>query len=136
MPHGRGRGPAAEQDVAAPPMLFVPSEHHGRLVIMAMLVYAGKVEVGERAVAPFRALATPLAETIGPKPYPKMYEPVGRRPEEVARWMFIDSVDGRAAETIVEHLRASTARMAVAQIRVLGGAMARVPAEATAFAHR
>jgi hypothetical protein len=50
--------------------------------------------------------------------------------------MFVDSVDGRAAETIVEHLRASTAQMAVAQIRVLGGAMARVPADATAFAHR
>jgi hypothetical protein len=42
----------------------------------------------------------------------------------------------QAAEAIVEHLNASTAAMAVAQLRVLGGAMARVPAEATAFAHR
>ena len=50
--------------------------------------------------------------------------------------MFIDSVDDRAAETIVEHLRASSAQMAVAQLRILGGAMARVPVEATAFAHR
>jgi FAD/FMN-containing dehydrogenase len=40
------------------------------------------------------------------------------------------------AETIVDHLQASKAQMAVAQIRVLGGAMARVPADATAFAHR
>ncbi|MGH7596834.1 MAG: BBE domain-containing protein [bacterium] len=39
-------------------------------------------------------------------------------------------------EAIVTHLQASTASMAVAQIRVLGGAMARVPADATAFAHR
>ena len=37
---------------------------------------------------------------------------------------------------MVEHLQASTAPMAVAQLRVLGGAMARVPADATAFAHR
>jgi hypothetical protein len=36
----------------------------------------------------------------------------------------------------VEHLRASTAPLVVAQLRVLGGAMARVPADATAFAHR
>lgn len=36
----------------------------------------------------------------------------------------------------MERLRASTARMAVTQIRVLGGAMARVPSDATAFAHR
>ena len=37
---------------------------------------------------------------------------------------------------ILEHIRASNASMAVAQLRVLGGAMARVHADATAFAHR
>ncbi len=121
----------------AAPMPFVPAVHHGRLVIMAMLVYTGEVEAGERTIAPFRALATPLADTVGPKPYPQMYEPTGPGPdEEVARSLFIDSVDSRVAETIVEHLQASTAPLAVAQLRVLGGAMARVPAEATAFAHR
>jgi hypothetical protein len=55
---------------------------------------------------------------------------------EQARAVFYRSVDRRAAEAIVDHLQASTASLAVAQIRVLGGAMARVPAEATAFAHR
>ena len=121
----------------AAPMPFVPAVHHGRLVIMAMLVYTGEVGAGERTIAPFRALATPLADTVGPKPYPQMYEPTGPGPdEEVARSLFIDSVDSRVAETIVEHLQASSAPLAVAQLRVLGGAMARVPAEATAFAHR
>ncbi len=60
----------------------------------------------------------------------------GSHPVAAARSMFVDAVDRRAAETIVDHLQASTAPRAVAQIRVLGGAMARVPAEATAFAHR
>ena len=50
--------------------------------------------------------------------------------------MFLDGVDLRAAETIVEHLRAATSPMAATQLRVLGGAVARVPADATAFAHR
>jgi len=50
--------------------------------------------------------------------------------------MFIDTVDEQAARTILEHLQASTAPLSVAQLRVLGGAMARVPVEATAFAHR
>jgi FAD/FMN-containing dehydrogenase len=50
--------------------------------------------------------------------------------------MFIDVVDRRVAETIIDHLQTSTAPMRVAQLRVLGGAMARVPVEATAFAHR
>jgi FAD/FMN-containing dehydrogenase len=54
--------------------------------------------------------------------------------------LFLDRVDGAVAEVIVdrieEHMRTSGAQMAVAQLRVLGGAMARVPADATAFAHR
>jgi FAD/FMN-containing dehydrogenase len=37
---------------------------------------------------------------------------------------------------IVDHLQGSSAPRPVAQIRVLGGAIARVPVEATAFAHR
>ena len=123
--------------MVAPPMPFLPAEAHGKLVIMAMLVYAGEVDEGERAIAPFRALATPLADTVGPKPYPQMYEPAEPGPdEEVARSLFIDTVDSGVAEKIVEHLQASTAPLAVAQIRVLGGAMARVSADATAFTHR
>src|SRR5215207_6442700 len=123
--------------MVAPPMPFLPAEAHGKLVIMAMLVYAGEVDEGERAIAPFRALATPLADTVGPKPYPQMYEPAEPGPdEEVARSLFIDTVDSGVAEKIVEHLRASTAPLAVAQIRVLGEAMARVSADATAFTHR
>ncbi|MGH2354088.1 MAG: BBE domain-containing protein, partial [Chloroflexota bacterium] len=50
--------------------------------------------------------------------------------------LFLDAIDRRAAETIIEHVQASTAFMPVAQLRVLGGAVARVPADATAFAHR
>jgi hypothetical protein len=51
--------------------------------------------------------------------------------------MFVDTIDTETAATIVEHLRASDAPMrVVAQLRALGGAMARVPADATAFAHR
>ena len=123
--------------MVAPPMPFLPPEAHGQLVIMALLCYAGEVDEGERAIAPFRALATPLADTVGPKPYPQMYEPAEPGPdEEVARSLFIDTVDSGVAEKIVEHLRASTAPLAVAQIRVLGGAMARVSADATAFTHR
>jgi len=122
----------------APPLPFVPAEHRGRLVIMATLAYAGAVEDGQRAVAPFRALATPIADLVRPIPYPGIYPPEqeGFHPTAVSRTMFVDAVDRAATEAIVEHLQASTASLSVAQLRVLGGAMARVPAEATAFAHR
>lgn len=98
--------------------------------MMALLVYAGEVEAGQRAIAPFRALATPIAGMVRPMRYPELY------PVVAARSMVVDAVDCRAAETIVDHLQASTAPRAIAQIRVLGGAMAHVPEEATAFAHR
>ena len=122
----------------APPMPFLPKEHHGRLVVMAMLVYAGATEAGERAVAPFRALATPIADMIRPMPYPEIYPPEddSYHPRAVGRTMFVDTVHRGVAEAIVAHLEASDASMRVAQLRVLGGAMARVPVAATAFAHR
>ena len=122
----------------APPMPFLAEEDHGRLVIMAMMVHAGSIEDGERAVAPFRALATPMADMLRPMPYPEMYQPdeEGYHPVAAGRSMFVDRIDPGVANTILDHLEASTATMRVAQLRVLGGAMARVPAEATAFAHR
>jgi FAD binding domain/Berberine and berberine like len=122
----------------APPMPMVPTQLHGQLVIMAMLVYAGPVEDGQAAVAPFRALATPLADMIQPMPYPQVYPPEDPafHPTAIGHTMFIDTIDQPTAETILEHLRASDAPVRVAQLRVLGGAMARVPADATAFAHR
>ena len=50
--------------------------------------------------------------------------------------MFIDRVDQEAAATIDRFLHASDASLRVAQLRMLGGSMARVPDDATAFAHR
>jgi FAD/FMN-containing dehydrogenase len=122
----------------APPLPFLAEEHHGRLVVMAMLAYAGPVADGERAVAPFRTLATPIADMVRPMRYPEIYPPDDEeyRPVAAARTMFVDSIDRRAAETIVDRIQSATAPMAATQLRVLGGAMARVPADATAFAHR
>jgi FAD/FMN-containing dehydrogenase len=124
--------------MAAPPLPFLAPEHHGRLVVMAMLAYAGDLQAGERAVAPFRALATPIADMVRPTNYPELYPPsdASYRPVAVGRTVFAESVELRDAETIIDRLEGSTAARAVTQLRALGGAMARVPADATAFAHR
>jgi FAD/FMN-containing dehydrogenase len=122
----------------APPMPMIPAEHHGKLVIFAVLCYAGPLEAGLRAVAPFKALATPLLDMVKPGRYPEVYPPEdpNYHPIASARTMFIDKVDRGVAELIVDRLRAGTATMNAVQLRVLGGAMARVPVDATAFAHR
>jgi FAD/FMN-containing dehydrogenase len=121
-----------------PPMPFVPEERHGKLVVLALMAYAGETQAGERALAPFKDLATPLADMLKPMPYPEIYplDDEEYHPLAIAKTMFVDKIDLPVAETIVEHLEASDAAMRVAQLRVLGGAMARVAADATAFAHR
>ena len=95
-------------------------------------------EASEAAVAPFRALATPIADMVKAQPYTAMYPPEddSYHPIAAVHTCFVDAIDTATATTIMQHLEASSAMMRVAQLRVLGGAMARVPADATAFAHR
>jgi FAD/FMN-containing dehydrogenase len=122
----------------APPMPFIPAELHGRLIILAMMVYVGEAEAGMRTLGRFRALAEPLADMLRPMSYPEIYPPEDEsyHPTAVSRTLFLDRVDRGVAETILRYLEASDASLRVAQLRFLGGAMARVPVRATAFAHR
>ena len=122
----------------APPMPFLPEEVVGSVVILGMIGYAGDAESAERAVAPFRALAEPLADMLKPMPYAEMFPPEDPdyHPTAVSVNMHIERVDHEAAVTIVEFLDGSDAALRAAQLRVLGGAMARVPSDSTAYAHR
>lgn len=124
-------------NVMVAPAEFLPVPVDGPIV-MAMLVYAGDNEAGERAVAPFRALAEPLMDMIKPMSYPEIFPPEddSYHPTAVGRTMFVDSIDAGSAASIMNYLESSDASLRVAQLRALGGAMARVPADATAFAHR
>jgi len=119
-------------------MPFLPAERHGELVVMIMLVYAGDAQAGEQAVARLRELAEPVADLVRPMRYPEMFPPEegDYHPTAVGHTLFLERVDRAVAETMIERLQASDAAMRVVQLRVLGGAMARVPVEATAFAHR
>jgi hypothetical protein len=73
-----------------------------------------------------------------PMAYPEIYPPDddSYHPTAISRTMFVERIDAAAADTILEHLGASDATMRVAQLRVLGGAIAQVPDDATAYAHR
>jgi FAD/FMN-containing dehydrogenase len=102
------------------------------------MLYAGPPEQGEKVVAPFRALAEPAADMLRPMSYPEIYPPEQGEyhPTAASHTMFMDSFDLGLATTIVERLEASKGAFRAVQLRLLGGAMARVPADATAFAHR
>jgi FAD/FMN-containing dehydrogenase len=122
----------------APPLPFIPKEAQGKLVIMILMCHAGDADAGTKAVAPFRAVAQPVVDMVRPIKYPQIYPPEdpSYRPKAVGRTLFLNKVDRATAETIIDTLERSDAAMRVTQLRVLGGAMARVPSDATAFAHR
>jgi FAD/FMN-containing dehydrogenase len=125
---------------AAPPLPFLAAEHHFKPALIVMFVFDGDPEAGQAAIAPFRQLATPLGELAVPMPYPGIYQftAEGATPNpSTMRSGFFDALDDEAIETILTEMAAAPgAGMDFTQIRVLGGAMADVPAEATAFAHR
>ena len=124
--------------MTAPPLPFVPKEQHGKLVVLALMCYSGDPIEGEHCLATFRGLAPPIADLLRPMAYHEIFPPEdgSYHPTAVGRTMFVDRINRTDARTIIDFLEASDAPMRVAQVRVLGGAMARVPREATAFAHR
>jgi FAD/FMN-containing dehydrogenase len=126
-----------------PPLAMVPPEAQGRLGILVTLVWCGDLAAGERVVDGFRRLAPPIADLVGPRPYPSMYELLGEAPPSVTNITYsfaADELDEAAIGSILEALdepsRRSGEALAAVELRVLGGAVGRVPVEATAFAHR
>jgi FAD/FMN-containing dehydrogenase len=124
--------------MALPAAPFVPAELVGTPAVVLLFVYAGDPADGHAAIAPFRAVATPLAEMVAPMPYAGIYE-FSREAEQpaasTARSVFLDVLDDASVEAIVGAF-ATAPDGTMVQVRALGGAMARVPTHATAFAHR
>ena len=122
-----------------PPAPFVPAEMHGKLALIGMMAYTGDPAGAAEVLAPFRALATPIADLVRPAPYSSMYAmdpPPEFRHSVAIRSRYTQTVSLADAQRIVDALNACDAPMKMVQVRVLGGAFGRVPANATAFGHR
>jgi FAD/FMN-containing dehydrogenase len=126
-----------------PPLSIVPPEAHGRLAVLITMVWCGELGAGERVVDGFRGLASPIADQLGPRPYPAMYELLPEAPRSVTNITYsfaADELDEEAIGSILRRLEEpnlpSTEALAAVELRVLGGAIGRVPIDATAFAHR
>jgi FAD/FMN-containing dehydrogenase len=122
----------------APPMPFVPSEYHGKLSIMALIMFAGSSKDGEKAIAPIRDLTTPLVDMVKTMRYKGIFFPEDENyhPTAVSRNIYLKNVELNTAKLIVEWLNKIEAPMKALQLRVLGGAMAKIPTSETAYAHR
>ena len=126
--------------LSAPPLPFIPQASHGKPVFMIYVCYTGDLTEGERAVAPLRALGTPITDLIVPMPYPAMFaqteEATKRGSMHDGRSLLLRTVDDEVLHTLVREALVFMAPGIFAQLRILGGAMSRVAADVTAFAHR
>ncbi len=122
-----------------PPLPFVAPEQHGTLACIVMVAWIGAIEAGQRALAPIRAISPAIADMVAPMPYPAIYsltEEAGRPTIDVSRSTFLDTLDQPTIASLIEGMAVAPSPVAMLQLRVLGGAMAGVSADATAFAHR
>ncbi len=124
----------------APPLPFLPPALHGTPVLLISVCYAGDLEEGRRVLAPLRQFEAPIADLIAPMPYARLFAfSEGGSMRGLRQWsrsMFLDRLDGDILATIAAHALDLPAPLSVAQLRILGGALSRVPAAATAFANR
>ncbi|WP_277210190.1 FAD-binding oxidoreductase [Isoptericola croceus] len=127
--------------MVCPPVPFVPAENHGTLVAMAHLCFSGDPDEADGVLAPVRDVAAraggAIVDAVQPTAYSDLLEgPPGPPQAMRVRSFFADDVTEATAGRIVDALRTGSAPMRAVQLRVLGGAVADVAADATAFAHR
>ena len=102
--------------------------------------YCGALDAGERVLEPLRAYGAPLAAQIAPIPYLQVQSagdsifPRGRRYYWKAQ--FLREISEAAIDTLLRAYASAPSAMALAVFQQVGGAIARVPPAATAYAQR
>jgi FAD/FMN-containing dehydrogenase len=121
----------------APALPVVPPDLVGKHVVAVIPCYSGPVEDGERVVAPLKAFGSPVLDLCQPKPFlvhQQMFDPSFQR----GWWYYVRSCDVAALtddviDIVVEHGMRITSPISSIALWQMGGAVARVSDEATAF---
>jgi FAD/FMN-containing dehydrogenase len=124
----------------APPLPFLPEEVHGKPIVAVLGMWSGQPDAGDAATRPFRELAPVVADLFGPMPYNAMQTlldplfPRGLR--NYFRSAFFSDLDPATVDALVDAHTAAPNGLSELHVHHLGGAMGRVPADATAFGTR
>jgi hypothetical protein len=126
--------------LTAPPAPFVPESLHHKPAIAIAACYAGSAHEGERVVQPLRTFGPPVADLIGPMPYPllqSMFDesaPYGL--QNYWKSAFLDDLGDAAVDVLVGAAEEMRSSLSALHIHHLQGAVGRVDARATAFGNR
>ncbi|MEU4220591.1 FAD-binding oxidoreductase [Actinoplanes sp. NPDC026623] len=124
----------------APPAPFLPEEVHGKPIIAVLGLWSGRPEDGDAATRPFRELAPVVVDLFNPMPYVAMQtllDPLYPRGLwNYFRSAFFAELDDATTEAVVSAYSQVPNALSELHIHHLGGAMGRVPADATAFGTR
>jgi FAD/FMN-containing dehydrogenase len=124
----------------APPLPFLPEEVHGKPIVMVGACYAGSPDKGAEVVHPLKQFGRPIVDLLEPKPYTalqSMFDPLV--PHGWHRyWKSVElpPLTDDAIDTLVEHSSAPTSPKSYTIVFQLGGALARVGEDETAFSQR
>lgn len=120
---------------------ILPPAVHDRDVLILAAVYAGPVERGEQALQPIREFGEPLADLSGPMPY-RMFQafldPLFPKGDLSSYWksVYLDELSDEVTDFILQIAQDRPTGQTLVHVPQLGGATARVDAEATAFGDR
>ena len=126
--------------LTAPPVPFLPEEHHGKQIVAVIFCHSGDHGEAEALLKPLRDVATPIADLGGPIPYvglQSMLDPLF--PKGGRYYMRAGYLEGLSPAAIGAMIaEQAKAPMGQAEIHVhdFGGAVARVGEDATAFGDR
>jgi FAD/FMN-containing dehydrogenase len=122
------------------PLPTLPAEAHGRRMVGIALCSVGDPADDESLLAPLRSLGTPLFDSIARKPisaHNAMFDP-SVPPRNGYYWKshYLTGLGDDAIDAMVEHHLRAPQPWAYSLVGHLGGAIADVPADATAYPHR
>ena len=125
---------------SVPPVPDLPGDLHGEPVVVVAALYAGPAEQTDPVLAPLRQLGHPLADLSSTGPYVEAQSALDELFPAGGRYYwkshFLDTLSDAAISTILEHAARRPTPESVIYLRTLGGAIARVGASETAYAHR
>jgi FAD/FMN-containing dehydrogenase len=123
-----------------PPLPFVPEPLRGKFTVHVRFAYSGPAAEGERLVAPMRAAAPALIDTLGEMPYDRFAE-IHSDPVDPAPFLERSAMLGTLAPETVDTLidlagPDADCPLAFVELRHLGGALSRPPAVPDAVGNR